>query len=82
MLLDDAYPKSFVRAPCGAAHAGGSSSDTDQWVAVRNARIVLVDGSARAVVASWLEQLGTVCVLESDARAFGAATETLPESHL
>jgi rhodanese-related sulfurtransferase len=46
----------------GALHAPGGQliQATDQWVGVRNARIVLIDGeSVRApVVASWLAQLG------------------------
>jgi rhodanese-related sulfurtransferase len=46
----------------GAVHAPGGQlvQATDQWVAVRNARLVLVDGEGvRApVVATWLAQLG------------------------
>jgi rhodanese-related sulfurtransferase len=46
----------------GALHAPGGQlvQATDQWVAVRNARIVLVDseGVRAFVVASWLAQLG------------------------
>ena len=46
----------------GAVHAPGGQliQATDQWVGVRNARIVLIDGEGvRApVVASWLAQLG------------------------
>jgi rhodanese-related sulfurtransferase len=47
----------------GAVHAPGGQliQATDQWVGVRNARIVLIDGGegVRApVVASWLAQLG------------------------
>ena len=54
----------------GAAHAPGGQlvQATDQWVGVRNARIVLADGEGvRApVVAAWLKQLGCdVYVLES-----------------
>lgn len=53
----------------GALHAPGGQlvQSTDQWVGVRNARIVLIDGEGvRApVVASWLKQLGCdVYVLE------------------
>jgi rhodanese-related sulfurtransferase len=53
----------------GALHAPGGQliQATDQWVGVRNARIVLADGgeNVRApVVASWLKQLGCdACVL-------------------
>jgi rhodanese-related sulfurtransferase len=47
----------------GSVHAPGGQliQATDQWVGVRNARIVLIDGgeNIRApVVASWLKQLG------------------------
>ena len=46
----------------GAAHAPGGQliQATDQWIAVRNARIVLVDDDAlrACVTASWLRQLG------------------------
>ncbi len=53
----------------GALHAPGGQlvQATDQWVGVRNARIVLADGEGvRApVVAAWLKQLGCdVYVLE------------------
>ena len=57
----------------GAVHAAGGQlvQATDQWVGVRNARIVLIDGEGvRApVVASWLKQLGCdVYVLDSGIR--------------
>lgn len=47
----------------GSIHAPGGQliQATDQWVAVRNARIVLADGGEHVrapVVASWLKQLG------------------------
>ena len=63
----------------GALHAPGGQliQATDQWVAVRNARIVLIDGEGvRApVVASWLKQLGcNVYVLEEGVRARVAAS--------
>ncbi len=58
----------------GAVHAPGGQliQATDQWVGIRNARIVLIDGEGvRApVVASWLKQFGCdVCVLEDGIRA-------------
>jgi rhodanese-related sulfurtransferase len=59
----------------GAVHAPGGQliQATDQWVGVRGARIVLIDGgeNVRApVVASWLKQLGCdACVLEGGVRA-------------
>ena len=53
----------------GAAHAPGGQlvQATDQWVGVRNARVVLADsdGVRAPVVAAWLKQLGCdVSVLE------------------
>jgi rhodanese-related sulfurtransferase len=58
----------------GATHAPGGQlvQATDQWVGVRNARIVLVDseGVRAPVVASWLQQLGCeACVLEGGTAA-------------
>ncbi|HKU70856.1 MAG TPA: rhodanese-like domain-containing protein [Burkholderiales bacterium] len=59
----------------GALHAPGGQliQATDQWVGVRNARIVLIDGgeNVRApVVASWLLQLGCdTYVLEGGIRS-------------
>ncbi len=73
----------------GAQHTPGGQliQATDQWVGVRNARIVLVDGgeNVRApVVASWLQQLGCdACVLEGGVKAALSAPATsvpaLPE---
>lgn len=62
----------------GAAHAPGGQlvQATDQWVGVRNARLVLIDseGVRAPVVASWLEQLGhNAYVLEGGIRADVAA---------
>ncbi len=59
----------------GSVHAPGGQliQATDQWVGVRNARIVLIDGgeNIRApVVASWLKQLGfDSWVLEAGVRS-------------
>jgi len=73
-LCDVRTPEEFAAGSLpGAVHAPGGQliQATDQWVAVRNARIVLIDGgeNVRApVVASWLKQLGCdACVLEGGA---------------
>jgi rhodanese-related sulfurtransferase len=69
-VLDVRTPEEFAAGSLpGAAHAPGGQlvQATDQWVGVRNARIVLADGEGvRApVVAAWLKQLGCdVYVLE------------------
>ncbi len=63
-LCDVRTPEEFMAGSIpGAMHAPGGQliQATDQWVGVRNARIVLIDGgeNVRApVVASWLKQLG------------------------
>jgi rhodanese-related sulfurtransferase len=79
-LCDVRTPEEFQSGSLpGAVHAPGGQlvQATDQWVGVRNARIVLVDGgeNVRApVVASWLVQLGCdACVLEGGIRAGLAA---------
>ena len=68
-LCDVRTPEEFAKdAIPGSVHAPGGQliQATDQWVAARHARVVLIDGDGvRApVVASWLAQLGyDVCVL-------------------
>jgi len=62
-VLDVRTPEEFATGSiAGAQHAPGGQlvQATDQWVAVRHARIVLADSeNVRApVVASWLKQLG------------------------
>ncbi|HET9403425.1 MAG TPA: rhodanese-like domain-containing protein [Burkholderiales bacterium] len=63
-LCDVRTPEEFATGTIpGAVHAPGGQliQATDQWVGVRNARIVVIDGGegVRApVVASWLAQLG------------------------
>jgi cystathionine beta-lyase len=75
-LCDVRTPEEFARGSiAGAQHAPGGQliQATDQWVGVRNARIVLIDGgeAVRApVVASWLSQLGCEAyVLEGGVKA-------------
>ena len=62
-LVDVRTPEEFAAGSLpGAVHAPGGQlvQATDQWVGVRNARIVLIDseGVRAPVVASWLAQLG------------------------
>jgi rhodanese-related sulfurtransferase len=89
-LCDVRTPEEYAAGSIpGAQHAPGGQliQATDQWVGVRNARIVLIDGgeNVRApVVASWLLQLGCdACVLEggvqSPLRATPMARPALPE---
>lgn len=74
-LCDVRSPEEFKNGSLpGAVHAPGGQlvQATDQWIGVRNARIVLIDGEGvRApVVASWLKQLGCdAYVLEGGIRA-------------
>ena len=75
-LCDVRTPEEFRAGSIpGAAHAPGGQliQATDQWVGVRNAPIVLIDGgeNVRApVVASWLKQLGcNAYVLEGGIRS-------------
>lgn len=89
-LCDVRTPEEFKAGSIpGAVHAPGGQliQATDQWVGVRNARIVLIDGgeNVRApVVASWLKQLGCdVYVLEggvnSGLKGIPAAKPELPD---
>jgi len=75
-LCDVRTPEEYAAGSLpGAVHAPGGQliQATDQWVGVRNARIVVFDGgeNVRApVVASWLVQLGCqACVLEGGVKA-------------
>jgi rhodanese-related sulfurtransferase len=74
-LVDVRTPEEFQAGSlAGAIHAPGGQlvQATDQWVGVRNARIVLIDSeNVRApVVAGWLAQLGCdVYVLEDGVQA-------------
>lgn len=74
-VCDVRTPEEFERGSLpGAVHAPGGQlvQATDQWIGVRNARVVLIDGEGvRApVVASWLTQLGfEVYVLENGIRS-------------
>lgn len=88
-LLDVRTPEEFKAGSIpGAVHAPGGQlvQATDQWVGIRNARIVLLDseGVRAPVVATWLKQLGCeVCVLEggigADVAVPRAAPLKLPE---
>jgi rhodanese-related sulfurtransferase len=89
-LCDVRTPEEFAAGslPSSQHTPGGQLIQaTDQWVGVRNARIVLIDGgeNVRApVVASWLLQLGCdAFVLESGVKAplaaAFAAKPALPE---
>ena len=85
-LCDVRTPEEFAAGTIpGAQHTPGGQliQATDQWVGVRNARIVLIDGGefVRApVVASWLLQLGCKAyVLEGGVTA--ALAGPLPEQH-
>ena len=75
-LCDVRTPEEFEAGSIpGSVHAPGGQliQATDQWVGVRNARIVVIDGgeTVRApMVASWLKQLGCdACVLEGGVRS-------------
>ncbi len=74
-LCDVRTPEEFRRGSlAGAVHAPGGQliQATDQWIGVRNARVVLIDdeGVRAPVVASWLKQLGSdVYVLEGGIRS-------------
>ena len=74
-LIDVRTPEEFEAGSLpGAVHAPGGQliQATDQWVGVRNARIVVIDseGVRAPVVASWLKQLGcNVYVLQNGVHA-------------
>jgi rhodanese-related sulfurtransferase len=75
-LCDVRTPEEFAAGSLpGAIHAPGGQliQATDQWIGVRNARLVLIDGGERvraAMAASWLGQLGyDAFVLEDGVRA-------------
>src|SRR5690606_4304081 len=79
-LLDVRTPEEYAAGSLpGAVHAPGGQliQATDQWIGIRNARVVLIDDGEmiRApVVASWLRQLGCqACALEGGVRARVAA---------
>jgi rhodanese-related sulfurtransferase len=88
-VLDVRTPEEFAAGSLpGVAHAPGGQlvQATDQWVGVRNARIVLVDseGVRAPVVASWLVQLGCdvsvlECGVDAPLQVPSAEKPTLPE---
>lgn len=63
-LFDVRSDKEFAQGSIpGAIHAPGGQllQATDNWIGVKNARIVLIDGGEKVrapVIASWLKQLG------------------------
>jgi rhodanese-related sulfurtransferase len=75
-LCDVRTPEEFDAGSIpGAVHAPGGQlvQATDQWIGVRNARIVLIDGGEQVrapIVAAWLRQLGcNAYVLEGGVRS-------------
>jgi rhodanese-related sulfurtransferase len=85
-LLDIRTAEEFAAGSLpGAVHAPGGQliQATDQWVGVRGARIVLLDGEGvRApMVATWLRQLGhEACVLEGGVEAARIAGLGVPRA--
>jgi rhodanese-related sulfurtransferase len=88
-LIDVRTPEEFRAGTIvGAVHAPGGQliQATDQWVGVRNARIVLIDSGENVrspVVASWLKQMGyDIFVLDggvkSGLKGIAAAKPSLP----
>ena len=77
-LLDVRTPEEFAAGSLpGAVHAAGGQliQATDQWVAVRRARVIVFDaeGVRAPVVASWLVQLGYEAVVLAGGLASGLA---------
>jgi rhodanese-related sulfurtransferase len=82
-LIDVRTPEEFEAGTItGAVHAPGGQliQATDQWVGVRNARIVLIDSGEKVrapVVASWLKQMGCdVFVLDKGVKSNLKGTAT------
>ena len=86
-LLDVRTPEEFAAGSLpGAQHAPGGQlvQATDQWVGVRNARILLADGEGvRApVVAAWLKQLGCDVYVLEDGVNSGFALPEIGRAHV
>jgi rhodanese-related sulfurtransferase len=86
-LLDVRTPEEFAAGSLpGAMHAPGGQlvQATDQWVGVRNARIVLIDteGVRAPVVASWLAQLGCEAYVLEEGTAASVRVPAAPKPAL
>jgi rhodanese-related sulfurtransferase len=86
-LLDVRTPEEFAAGSLpGAMHAPGGQlvQATDQWVGVRNARIVLIDseGVRAPVVASWLAQLGCEAYVLEEGTAANLRVAATPKPAL
>jgi rhodanese-related sulfurtransferase len=86
-LLDVRTPEEFKAGSlAGAVHAPGGQlvQATDQWVGVRNARLVLLDseGVRAPVVASWLKQLGFEAYVLDDGIRADVSASPIARPHL
>ncbi len=85
-LLDVRSPEEFAARPAAAiqnAPGGQLVQATDRWLAVRGARVVLLDNTEiRAVVtAHWLRQMGWDAMALADGNEAWPALASLPSPH-